>query len=186
VTFRARSPDGDKLLHCSREGAVRLYPFALCRLPARAAVCSKPIGRVLCGVTWGGRFRPSRIVGLCNTPRSELIHPGSCGIIERTSEVIRHADCKTHSTARCPADSRGWPVFATRSACRTGQYFLDGRWRRAIQRHAVRGCPDVFARITRPPRGLPARGRGTRACRLLQPASVGHAVGAVQVRVAAR
>jgi len=84
---------------------------------------------------------------------------------------IPHDDGHTPQTAACSFSlSRGSRVrqVSTKSACgESERESLDVRRHRTRECDALRRSPDTLTRITRPPRGLPVRGRRTRDCRLL-------------------
>ena len=97
------------------------------------------------------------------------------------TESIQHDDHHSPHPVACSfslsRESRVRRV-PTRSACEEpGRKPPDPRRLRIREFDAIRRRPDTLTRITRPPYGLPVRGRGTRDCRLpVHSACSGHSL----------
>ena len=87
----------------------------------------------------------------------------------RKRRVPQHGQYSPQTAACSFSLSRGsrvWRVPTRPARGETGRHSLGLRRPQLREFDAIRRSPDPLTRITRPPRGLPVRGWGTRDCRL--------------------
>jgi hypothetical protein len=99
---------------------------------------------------------------------SDARNSSQTGRIQHDDHHLPHPAAYSFSHSR---GSRVRRVPPTPACKETGRTPPDSRQPRIQEFDALRRRPDTLSRITRPPYGLPVRGRGTRDCRLPLPST---------------